>query len=128
MRLDDPERTAALVVVGSCLGLFGAIVVWGAYHPPPPPPPRTDIVGLLLGIASTLSPSSTPSAEPSVIAAPPSTLAPSAVASPPPSAAAPAATSRAARPGRRAQPTGPVRRKPGAPGASDVVDPWASHE
>ena len=125
MRLDYPERTTALVVMGSCLALFGAIVVWGAHQPPPPPPPRTDIVGLLRGIASTLSPSSTPSAEPSVSAAPPSPLAPSALASPPPSAAASAAPSRAARPGRRAPPGGTAHRKPGE---SDVVNPWGSRE
>jgi hypothetical protein len=65
---------------------------------------------------------------PSESAAPPSTAAPSVLALPSPSAAASATPSNAARPGRRAQPAGPVRRKPGAPGASDVVNHWGSHE
>jgi hypothetical protein len=128
MRLDNPERAGALVVGWALLVLFGVILVVAAHQPHPRPAPKTDLVGLLRGIASTLSPPSAPSTRPSESAVPPSTAAPSVLASPPPSAAASAAPSSAARPGRRAQPAGPVRRQPGAPGASDVVNPWESDE
>ena len=127
MRLDNPERAGALVVLWAPLVLFGVILVVSAHQPHHQPAPKTDLVGLLRGIASTLSPPCAPST-PSESAVPPSTAAPSVLASPPPSAAASAAPSGAAQPGRRAQPAGPVRRQLGAPGASDVANPWASHE
>lgn len=128
MRLDDPERAGALVVVLVFPILFGVVLVVAAHQPPPPPPPETDIVGLLRGVATTLSPLSAPSTKPGESAATPSIEAPSVLASPPPSAAASAAPASAARAGRRAQPSGPVSRKPGAPGASEIVNPWGSHE
>jgi hypothetical protein len=122
MSLDDPPRALALVVVLSVLlALLGAVVVLAALQPPPPPPPRTDIVGLVRAIGSTLSPSSAPSLAP----APSSTAAPSAFAAPPPSAAANAAPSAASRPLHRAPQSGTSGRKPGT---SDTVDPWGSRD
>ena len=84
MRLDDPERAGALVVVLVFPILFGVVLVVAAHQPPPPPPPKTDIVGLLRGVATTLSPLSAPSTKPGESAATPSIEAPSVLASPPP--------------------------------------------
>ncbi len=121
MKFDDPERAFVLVVLGLCLAPVVVSVVVVACQPPPPPPPRTDIVGLFLGIASALSPSSAPSVKPGESGVTPSAAAPSALASLPPSAPASVAPSSAARRVPRVLPAGTASRRLGE---SDIVDPW----
>ena len=125
----EDERKAARLMLIPLVGFFVAAVL--LYTPPPlPPPPPSAVQGMLdLWTAmARLAPSGVPSAEPIASTAPPNSGAPSSIATTPSSAASAAPLSSARPGGRRSQPAGPVRRKPGAPGASDVVNPWASHE